>query len=272
MALREATIVLRRRSRPLRERRRPAGAWKIAYADFVTAMMAFFLVMWLINTTSPEQKRGIADYFSPATASATPDGAGGVLAGRSLGAAGARDAGGPASPTPQPVAPAAPEFVDAEAAVRTALAASPDLANLSGQVMLSEDPRGLRILLVDGAGRPMFAAGSAEPTLRARRLLEALAPVIARFPHRIAITGHTSSGPEAANADWSLSSARAEAARRVLVGAGVDPDHVFEVGGKAASDPLYPDDPAAPGNRRIAILIMREAPVLPPRGARRATS
>ena len=112
----------------------------------------------------------------------------------------------------------------------------------------------------------MFAAGSAEPTDRARLLLAAIAPVIARLPHRIAISGHTSAAaPSAAPAsDWALSSARAEAARRVLIAAGVDPDRVFEVAGKAASDPLYPDHPAAPGNRRVAIVLMREAPVLPP--------
>jgi chemotaxis protein MotB len=262
--LRGAREVRIKKMREAPPRRRPAGAWKIAYADFATAMMAFFLVMWLINSASPAQKRGIADYFT-AQASESANGSGSVLAGRAAGPSGARDAG---ADLRGPIGGSADDadFAEAEAAVRAALRASPDLQALGNQVVLAEDPRGLTILLVDAAGRPMFAAGSAAPSERARQLLLALAPVIAQLPHRIAITGHTSAErPSAAPAsDWALSSARAEAARRILIAAGVDPDRVFEVAGKAASDPLWPDHPDAPGNRRVAIMLMREAPVLPP--------
>ena len=112
----------------------------------------------------------------------------------------------------------------------------------------------------------MFAEGSAAPNDRAKVLLKAVAKVINQLPNRISISGHTSASAGGAKpaSDWSLSSARADASRAILQGAGVDPDRVYQVAGKADSDPLYPDDPALPGNRRIAIVLLREKPVLPP--------
>ena len=113
----------------------------------------------------------------------------------------------------------------------------------------------------------MFDQNSARPNARAQVLLRAVAQVINRLPNRIAISGHTSSvagsGRASTAADWPLSANRADASRAILQQAGVDPDRVYSVAGKAGSDPLYPDDPALPGNRRIAIVLLREAPVLP---------
>lgn len=113
----------------------------------------------------------------------------------------------------------------------------------------------------------MFETNSARPNPRAQVLLRAISRVINQLPNRVSITGHTSaaagsnraSGPN----DWTLSSARANASRLILQAAGVDPDRVYQVSGKAGSDPLYPDDPSLAGNRRIAIVLLREAPVLP---------
>lgn len=262
--MRPAEVSIRvRRARKAPQARRPAGVWKIAYADFMTALMAFFLVMWLINTTSPDQKRGIADYFSSAAASTSPGDARGSLARGGPAPSSDRDSGA-AAKIHAAVSEGAddPQLAEAARTIRGALEASPDIASLAGQVILAEDPRGLSVLLVDADGRPMFASGSAVPTARARRLLAAIAPAIVRLTRQIAITGHTSaSSPAAAPAsDWALSSARAEAARRLLVAAGVAPERVFEVAGEAASDPLYPDEPAAAGNRRVAIVLTREAP------------
>lgn len=112
----------------------------------------------------------------------------------------------------------------------------------------------------------MFDQGSTKPNARAVLLLRAVAKVINQLPNRISIYGHTSanSNGKRAESDWPLSAGRAESARKVLQGAGVDPDRVYQVSGKAASEPLYPDDPTLPGNRRIAIVLLREAPVLPP--------
>ena len=270
------------------------GAWKVAYADFVTAMMAFFLLMWLINTTSPEQKRGIADYFAPASLSATTSGAGGILGGTALGQDGAQQAGAqseienraPETPNLEGSEEASQDQLDtvSEAALREALerresadfesaAASlrqamqemPELAELSKHVLVDVTPEGLRIQLVDQEGRSMFDNNSAQPNDRARVLLRAITKVINQLPNRITVTGHTSADVNGIGkeGDWGLSSARADNSRKVLQSAGVDSDRVYQVAGKASSEPLYPDDPTLAGNRRIAIILLREAPVLP---------
>ena len=273
------------------------GAWKVAYADFVTAMMAFFLLMWLINTTSPEQKRGIADYFAPASVSETTSGSGGILGGTALGADGSKSAG--SSSIIQELAPdsknpnngknkdaskanaenASTEalrkelekreeaaFASAAQSLRQALQDMPELAELSKNIIVDQTPEGLRIQLVDQEGRSMFEQGSTKPNPRAALLLRAVSKVINQLPNRISIYGHTSAnvGGGKAEGDWTLSAGRAEASRKVLQGAGVDADRIYQVSGKAASEPLYPDDPTLPGNRRIAIVLLREAPVLPP--------
>ncbi|WP_174301913.1 flagellar motor protein MotB [Caulobacter sp. S45] len=270
------------------------GAWKVAYADFVTAMMAFFLLMWLINTTSPEQKRGIADYFAPASVSQTTSGSGGILAGTGLSDSGAKTDGSSATPSPaQPETPStqtdkaakpgaggaadaaaqaaqakaeADEFKSAAESLRQALQDMPELAELSKQVIVDVTPEGLRIQLVDQEGRSMFDQGSAKPNDRARLLLRAVSQVVRQLHNRITVSGHTSAvvGAGAGGDDWALSAARANAARSVLQEAGVEADRIYQVSGKANSDPLYPDDPTLPGNRRIAITLLREKPVLPP--------
>jgi len=267
------------------------GAWKVAYADFVTAMMAFFLLMWLINTTSPEQKRGIADYFAPASVSESTSGSGGILGGTALGDDGAKSEGAMSVVTS--LAPEAPvdsseagqstkagsmeaaaeeqrraqedaAFQSAAESLRQAMRDMPELAELSKQILIDQTPEGLRIQLIDQEGRSMFEPNSARPNERARLLLRAVSRVIVQLPNRITITGHTSATTgRRAESDWPLSSARADAARGILQGAGVDPDRVYQVAGKATSDPLYPDDPTLPGNRRITIVLLREAPVLP---------
>ena len=275
------------------------GAWKVAYADFVTAMMAFFLLMWLINTTSPEQKRGIADYFAPASVSETTSGSGGILAGTALGKEGAKQNGSmsiiqdaspdsrhpddgkskdgskaksPEQATTSELREALQKreeaaFAAAAQSLRQALQDMPELAELSKNIIIDQTPEGLRIQLVDQEGRSMFNTGTAAPNDRAKLLLRAIAKIINQLPNRISIYGHTSAsaGPGGkADGDWTLSATRADSSRRILQGAGVDPDRVYQVSGKATSEPLYPDDPTLPGNRRIAIVLLREAPVLPP--------
>jgi chemotaxis protein MotB len=273
------------------------GAWKVAYADFVTAMMAFFLLMWLINTTSPEQKRGIADYFAPASVSETTSGSGGILGGTALGDDGAKGSGSasiiqelapesknPADGKSQDAAKAQDTaastdamrealqkreeaaFASAAQSLRQALQDMPELAELSKNIIVDQTPEGLRIQLVDQEGRSLFDQGQTQPNARAKLLLRAVTKVINQLPNRITVSGHTSASLNGAKADsdWALSSARADASRRVLQSAGVDADRVYQVSGKANSEPLYPDDPTLPGNRRIAIVLLREAPVLPP--------
>ena len=157
-------------------------------------------------------------------------------------------------------------FESAAQSLRQALQDMPELAELSKNIIIDQTPEGLRIQLVDQEGRSMFAEGASQPNDRARLLLRAVAKVINQLPNRISIYGHTSVNMNGARAegDWPLSAARADSARKVLQGAGVDADRVYQVSGKANSEPLYPDDPTLPGNRRIAIVLLREAPVLPP--------
>ena len=111
----------------------------------------------------------------------------------------------------------------------------------------------------------MFENGSANPNPRAQVLLQAVAKVVNQLPNRVTISGHTSVGANGrtAEGDWSLSAARANTARRIMGARGVAEDRFYAVTGKANSDPLYPDDPQLAGNRRIAIVLLREAPVLP---------
>lgn len=270
------------------------GAWKVAYADFVTAMMAFFLLMWLINTTTPEQKRGIADYFAPASVSQSNSGSGGLLAGTALATEGARHSSG--SPidrlTPRSVSSPAREnregadgnpddpedltlddtaarrrddaFSKAEVSIRQALQDLPDIAELSRHILIENTPEGLRIQIIDQEGRSMFDPGTARPNERAAKLLRAIAGPLLQLPNRLSISGHTDGLGGDSEVNWQLSAGRADATRAILQAEGLPSDRVFQVSGRADADPLFPDDPTLPGNRRVAITLLREAPVLPP--------
>jgi chemotaxis protein MotB len=141
----------------------------------------------------------------------------------------------------------------------------PELAELSKQIMIDQTPEGLRIQLIDQDGRSMFKENSREPNDRARILLRAISKIINQLPNRITISGHTSASAagKRADSDWALSAGRADASRQILRGAGVDEDRIYQVSGKANSEPLYADDPTLAGNRRISIVLLREKPVLP---------
>ena len=275
------------------------GAWKVAYADFVTAMMAFFLLMWLINTTSPEQRRGIAEFFAPASVSRVSSGAGGLLEGTSFAESGVRhghsapvaaasepqytsnanaenqqqtqtESGGQNSPSEDALTRARTirenaEFSRAEIAIRQAMQDMPDIAELSRNVIMEQTPEGLRIQIIDQEGRSMFTPGDAAPNERARRLLNVVAGVIAQLNNRITISGHTDGSAPGGryNSNFELSAARANEARRILMGQQIASERIYEVAGRADSEPLFADDPTMPGNRRIAITLLREAPPLP---------
>jgi chemotaxis protein MotB len=278
------------------------GAWKVAYADFVTAMMAFFLLMWLINTTTPEQKRGIADYFAPQSISQTLSGSGGILGGKVMGEESSRAGGAVAvlqkNSPPAPsnkshsartassqgglsssdqngaqsdsdakghsASPNDSEFAHAAEAIHQSVQDNPDIAELSKQVMVEQTPEGLRIQLVDQDGRPMFQAGTTEPMPYMKVLLGQIARIVDRLPNRISISGHTQAGDTGGTmSDWQLSAARADAARAILVSNGLSADRIYEIAGKAGSEPLLPEDPRASSNRRLSILLLKEAPPVP---------
>lgn len=272
------------------------GAWKIAYADFVTAMMAFFLLMWLISMTTPEQKQGLADYFAPSNVSRSTSGAGGIMGGTAFDETGARMPG----TKPQvvmtistPAKPQSPELAEKEAkraaemnelmkqksandernfqsaaeSIRQSMRANPDLAELSKNVIIDETPEGLRIQIVDQDGRSMFPSGNVEPYERTRHLIEEVAKILVRLPNRISISGHTDANPVSGRpgySNWELTSDRANATRRILENAGLSNDRIYQVVGKADSEPLFPEDPYMAANRRLSVVLLREAPVTPP--------
>ena len=275
------------------------GAWKVAYADFVTAMMAFFLLLWLLNVTTDEQKNGIADYFAPKSVSRSQSGAGGLMGGISMATEGARisqnspptvvvELSPPKQRKPTDEDSKEPggeldedellkqmaereqkQFEEAEQQIRQAIQESPELAAMANQLIIDNTPEGLRIQLVDQERQSMFSSGSATMDGGAAVLMQKIAKVVQSMPNRIAITGHTDSLPfrsRAGYGNWELSADRANASRRALLDAGLDAQRIAYVTGKADTEPLIPEDPALPSNRRISIVLLREAQPTPPSG------
>ncbi len=273
------------------------GAWKVAYADFVTAMMAFFLLLWLLNVTTDEQKKGIADYFAPQTVSRSDNGSGGILGGTTISSIGAKtdDRASPKviiemSPPPQR-RPANEEidgggegrqqemtdeelekklaekeqkaFQQAEQMLRQAIQDTPEIADLAKNLIVDNTPEGLRIQLVDQDRQSMFPAGSADLLPPTKALLAKISQVVAKLPNQISITGHTDSIPYrnavAGYGNWELSTDRANASRRGLIESGLEAARVAYVTGKADKEPLIPENPELPSNRRISIVLLREA-------------
>ena len=159
------------------------------------------------------------------------------------------------------------EFALASASLRQALQDMPELTEISKNIMFEETKEGLNLEIVDQDGRSMFADGSREPYERTRRLIQKLAAPLKATPLRIAIVGHTAAGFVPARSDYDafdLSADRANAVRQILEREGLPSSHIFAVSGKADGQPLFPDDPTLPANRRVTITLMRENPPLPP--------
>jgi chemotaxis protein MotB len=257
------------------------GAWKVAYADFVTAMMAFFLVMWILGAGTREQKAAIADYFK--NPSMTPGNATIAPPGR-MGPGGASDAAvqlggamdlshGPGKDRHNaPPGAASKEEMDKRARAQekarlqelmqqlnAAIQNSQALAPFKDQLLLDITSEGLRIQVVDKLNRPMFDTGSAKLRDYTRAILGELGDFINRVPNRISITGHTDDAPYANEKDysnWELSTDRANAARRALLAGGMEKGKTARVVGLAASVPLDRTHPDNPINRRISIIVM----------------
>ncbi len=288
------------------------GAWKVAYGDFVTAMMAFFLLLWLLNVTTDVQKRGIADYFEPTISSRSMSGAGGVLGGLTVGSPGNQevplskpsfqldrpglrqpddgddgdDGGGPAkvkdaddgsaASTGAAVGDSDTEAKQAEREqkrfeataqqLREAVKDTPELEGLADNLMIDNTAEGLRIQLVDQAQSAMFPVGSAQMDEQARKLMSLVAQAVQRLPNKLSITGHTDStqyGGARTYSNWELSADRANASRREFIANGIPADRIARVVGMADRDPLVPGDAAAPRNRRISVVLLREAAGVP---------
>src|SRR5580693_2352592 len=158
-------------------------------------------------------------------------------------------------------------FALAAASLRQALQDMPELTEASKHVMIEETKEGLNIEIVDQDGRSMFPEGGKEPYERTRKVIEKIAGPLKATPYRVSITGHTAATHTAPQPDygpWNLSADRANAVRQILEGQGFPTANFYEIGGKADTDPLFPDDPFMAANRRVTITLMREAPPVPP--------
>jgi chemotaxis protein MotB len=253
------------------------GAWKIAYADFVTAMMAFFLLMWLLGSTTEGDKKGIADFFNAPLKVALMGGSGAGDSSHVVRGGGSdmtrttgqvKDGDVAARKKLISLKALEAEHKRAEAArlealkkkVEEALEASPKLAPMMSQIRLDMTRDGLRIQIVDEQNRPMFDSGSAVVKPYMRELLREIGHVLSDVPNRITLEGHTDAQPFVGGArgysNWELSSDRANASRREVVAGGLPEDRMLLVQGLASSNLFVPGEPANPMNRRISIIVM----------------
>ena len=253
------------------------GAWKVAYADFVTAMMAFFLLLWLLGATEEKQRKGIADYFTPTLVKLRKESAGsdGLLGGSSItdadnypnamGQTGTRAITIPRGVTGGPVEGGGRGELDAEKLkelrdkIEKKLVQRRQLSHLARQVRVMRAPEGIRIDLVDDADFSMFELGTTILTKDARGLLQVMAETLKDESAPLILRGHTDSLPwrsgVSAN-NWSLSTGRAEATRQALVLGGLTANRIARIEGVADTEPLVADNPADPRNRRISLLLL----------------
>jgi chemotaxis protein MotB len=255
--LKSAPHIIVRRRRAESHSGHHGGAWKVAYADFVTAMMAFFMVMWLVNQ-DPSVKKAIAGYFRDPGAFPTQK-SDGVLDGSKTGVGG--EPAQPQAPSRQATGTVGTEqksFSETEERIKGALQQVPEIAELRDQVEMSITPEGLRIELVDRPGSSFFASGSAILLGAGEKILAIVAQEISKLDNDIIMEGHTDSQPYSPGAkygNWELSSDRANAARRVSELNGLQPKRVRAVYGRADTQPHIVNDPADPRNRRVSILV-----------------
>ncbi|WP_370274737.1 flagellar motor protein MotB [Hyphomonas atlantica] len=250
------------------------GAWKVAYADFVPARMAFFLLMWLLNATTEEQRKGIADYFNPTIPVSRISGGGSDgLNGSSMftedtyakmGTGGTRDV---TIDTPKKEASATAADASAEEVaenlqnLRAEL--NEDAKQLSEHLMIKMSPEGMVLEIIDSDSSPLFMVGSSNPTPLLQDLLTSISGSLDAFRNDIKIVGHTDSLQYRLDANydnWNLSTDRANMIRKLLLEKGMRPSRLKEVSGRADTDPLAPDDPSASQNRRISIVILTNQP------------
>jgi chemotaxis protein MotB len=228
------------------------GAWKVAYADFVTAMMAFFLVMWLVGQ-SPKVKAAVGGYFRDPGVFETTKG-GGVLPGS---VEGLKDSG-VTPPPPDSVRQAQAVLEEAAEHLREALQKVPALKALEDRIEITVTAEGLRIELLENEKNSFFSVGSAQLLPETVELLGVIAKELSPLGNKIALEGHTDSRPYGSQngyTNWDLSTDRANAARRAMESHGLRAGQVDAIRGFADTRPRYPDDSLDPGNRRISIVV-----------------
>ncbi|MCD2324250.1 OmpA family protein [Sphingomonas sp. IC-56] len=249
------------------------GAWKVAYADFVTAMMAFFMLLWLISNPDQERLKGLAQYFSPSIGDGTPttpvmgasEGMGGQARNSSTDQSKANGTPTTAAATAGAArggtanVPASMRVLASE--LQVALDAVSQEQGKNTQIESTKD--GLRITLMDSDKQSMFRSNTAEMNPFARSLLAKVAERLATSGAQLAIEGHTDGAGGQSDQNWRLSGERALAARSALIAMGMTPDRFSEVIAMGATKPVYPNQPDRAENRRITVLVKAEAPSLP---------
>jgi chemotaxis protein MotB len=255
------------------------GAWKIAYADFVTAMMAFFLLMWLLGSTTKGDLGGIAEFFSTPLKVAMTGGSGSgdstsVVPGggkdlsRQIGQVRSGEMLMPKKSFDLKSAEAELERAEGvrltalKLRVEAAIDANPALRNFRGQLLLDITTEGLRIQIVDLQNRPMFATASAQLQPYTREILTEIGRVLNDVPNRISLSGHTDAAPYSSGdkgySNWELSADRANASRRALIAGGMDEQKILRVVGLSSAVLIDRDNPLNPINRRISIIVMNK--------------
>ncbi|GAY23222.1 MULTISPECIES: flagellar motor protein MotB [Sphingobium] len=252
------------------------GAWKVAYADFVTAMMAFFLLMWLLGATTEKQRKGLADYFTPTLVQLKEGSAGsnGMFGGDSMtakenypttggqgnlaitiprDASGTKDQGGKATKAADRV-----KFESIRKELEARMARRQGIRKLLKNIRFTETREGLRIDLIDEADFAMFAMGTDRLLPQARELVNEVAATIGTMPNPLIVRGHTDGLPYSAGQtmnNWMLSSARAEATRKALAASGIGNDRFARIEGVADREPFAKGDVYDPRNRRMSIIL-----------------
>jgi chemotaxis protein MotB len=214
------------------------GAWKVAYADFVTAMMALFIVLWLMNTSKPV-KEAIAGYFKD------PSGTG-------------NKAGTAVTGTGENFSLTKDNMPKLRDELQKAVRQLNNFDKLKSQIDMTVTSEGLRIELMESDSGTFFDSGSSHPTENGRELMEMLAQELGKLPNQVSIEGHTDSKPYAGTGEysnWELSTDRANAARRLMQERGLKPDQVSQVRGYAAQRLRKPDQPLDASNRRISVIV-----------------
>lgn len=257
------------------------GAWKIAYADFVTAMMAFFLLMWLLGSTTKAQREGISEYFQTPLKVA-------LMGGTSVGASSTLIKGGGGKDLTKKEGQVKPvdgppgknksvDIKDAKAALEKAeteklvelknkleqtIEDSPTLRKFKKQLILDITTEGLRIQIVDEQNRPMFESSKAEMQPYAKQILREIGQMLNGVTNKVSLSGHTDAAPYPSGAraytNWELSSDRANASRRELIAGGMDETKLLRVVGLASASLFDKEDPVNPINRRISIIVMNK--------------
>ncbi len=260
------------------------GAWKVAYADFVTAMMAFFLLLWLLSTSSKATLEGLAEFFTPTEGIKDSQGIGfkGGLAESEDGAlrANLSNPGLVAGHSMQGQVPDDPNLpkIDAEQEanilkkganeVEKKFSQDASLQEYKDNVNVRQTSEGLQIDIMDSDKYGIFERGSSRLTLQGRTIVEAMVPILRKMPNFISVAGHTDASPteagQASYTNWELSADRAQAVRRFLVSAGMERERTKKVIGFADRDLYVPKEPRSPKNRRIALTLLKGSHLLIP--------